>query len=122
MRRPLDRTLGQWIRELISEGKIYRFYKCEEWLRLKAHVLEEFHGECADCIEEGKYTPAYLVHHEREVRDYPDLALSEWYTDEQGESKRNLWPLCFNCHELRHGRCYKGKSNPRKGFTNEERW
>lgn len=111
MNVPTDRSLASWIKELIRENRLYRFYKSKEFRSIRAHVIEEFHGECADCLKRGVYSRAVLVHHDQEVRRRPDLALSEFYTDADGKVCRNLWPLCFNCHEIRHGRAYRGRDN-----------
>lgn len=127
MKRPLDKSLGQWIRELIEEGRIYRFYKSEEWLELRDQILFEAHYECEDCRAKGKYERAYMVHHDREVREYPELALSRTYRDENGKEHKQLWALCYKCHEIRHGRMFPG-SNGMKREPSEiekrvpERW
>lgn len=125
MKRPIDRSLAQWIRELIAENRLYRFYKCDEWMDLREMVLFENNYECEDCRARGRYQKAYMVHHEREVRDYPELALSRTYRDADGEHKQ-LWALCYECHEKRHGRMYKGKAVPRNISDIErqvpERW
>lgn len=120
MHVPYDRSLAAWIRELIRDGEIWRFYKTREFMDLRQKVLNEFHHECADCLEKGRYTRAVLVHHEKEVRDRPDLALSEWYVDGDGNRRRNLVPLCFNCHELRHNRAYHGKNRHKRDRKREE--
>lgn len=122
MRVPLDRSLTSWIRELEKEDKLYKFYKTQDWQMLRNEVLEEAHYECEKCRERGLYSRAKLVHHENEVRDRPDLALSKYYTDEEGNKKKNLLALCQNCHEEEHERAYIGQTNSPKGFTNEERW
>lgn len=120
MKRPTDISLGTWIRRLIKQGKLYRFYKCDEWIQLRQQVLEDNHFECEDCRGCGVYTRAYCVHHDREVRDYPDLALSRTYRDKDGEHK-NLYALCYECHERRHDRAWEGQSSKRKKTELEER-
>jgi 5-methylcytosine-specific restriction endonuclease McrA len=122
MQVPLDRSLASWIRELEKEDKLYKFYKTQDWQMLRNEVLEEAHYECEKCRERGLYSRAKLVHHKNEVRDRPDLALSKYYTDEEGTTKKNLLALCQNCHEEEHERAYIGQTNSPKGFTNEERW
>ena len=122
MRVPTGVRLEDWIRQLYREGRIYRFYKSDEWLRLRERVLREQHGECERCRDRGAYTPAKLVHHVNEVRDRPDLALSMWYTDGDGQRRRNLLALCHDCHEVEHGRAYRGRRAEEAPQLNEERW
>ena len=109
MRVPSDRSLASWIRELIAEGQIVRFYKCDEWRELRRQTLENEHFECEECRKRGKYRRAVLVHHVNEVRKRPELALSLWYKDTDGVIKKNLQALCFECHEKAHGRAYAGR-------------
>lgn len=120
MHIPKDTPLAKWIRALYSEGKIYIFYKSPEWIGLRNRILEKDHYECVDCREKGRYTRAKLVHHEREVRDYPELAMSEFFIDEEGQTQRQLVSLCMDCHERRHERAFKGQKS--KKWTNTERW
>lgn len=115
--------LARWIRELYKQGKIYKFYKTKEWVALRDRVLSDNHYECEDCLKRGIYTRAVLVHHDQEVRDRPDLALSYYYRDAAGELHKNLFSLCFTCHEVRHDRAWVGQSSkPREPQLNVERW
>lgn len=111
MHVPRDRSLASWIWELIAENKLYKFYKSPEFVRLRAEVLRDYHWECVRCRERGVYTRAKVVHHVHEVRDRPDLALTRWVREPDGSTTENLIPLCFNCHEIEHGRAYRGKDN-----------
>lgn len=119
MRVPQDRSLAAWIRELDAAGKLYKFYKTEEWLDLRDDILDENHWECALCKEQGKYSRAVTVHHVIEVKDRPELALARIYVDVDGTVHVQLLPLCFKCHNKVHGRF--GHAKPRK-FITEERW
>lgn len=117
-------SLAIWIRQLIHEDKLYKFYKTKDWLALRDEVMRENHYECAHCAEQGRYTRAVMVHHINEVKKRPDLALTKEYDDPiTGERKRNLIPLCFACHEEEHDR-FAGFKNERAAdrYTNEERW
>lgn len=82
--------------------------------------------ECQDCrrrlskaAEEGirltgddaKIRPACEVHHIKELRDYPNLALED----------DNLIGLCTQCHNLRHDRNPK-RFVRKKKLVSEERW
>lgn len=117
---PKDIPLADWIRRLYKEGTIYKFYKSPQWIRLRNQILEDDHYECVDCREKGRYTRAKLVHHENEVRDRPDLAMSKTYVDKEGQEQRNLVSLCMDCHERRHERAFKGQKS--KKYINTERW
>lgn len=110
----------QWIRELIAQGKEYKFYKTKQWLNLRQSILDKYHNECAECREKGKYSRARNVHHINELKHRPDLALNEYYIDSNtGEKKRNLIPLCIDCHNIAHERMCDIEH---KKQLNEERW
>lgn len=113
------RELSTWIRLLIAEDKLYKFYKSKEWRLLRRNILEKCHYECEECLKRGRVTRAREVHHVNEVKHRPDLALSEYYTDEKGEKKRNLKALCMECHNKEHGRFTGGEYRPQ---LNKERW
>lgn len=115
--------LAAWIRTLISEGKLYKFYKCPAWLELRDAVLRDNHYECQHCLKRGKYTRAVMVHHVNEVRKRPDLALTRSYKTKDGTEHINLVPLCFACHEAEHDRfaIVRVEQNKDK-FMNAERW
>lgn len=92
--------------ELERDGDCHRFYNRGPWRRLRLKVLRESHWECADCmaLTPARLTPATCVHHAHEVEDEPGWALTEWVPDGHGGVERNLWPLCHDCHDRRHGR------------------
>ena len=116
--------LAAWIRKLISEDKLYAFYKCHAWLALRSEVMHDDHYECQHCMKRGIYTRADMVHHVNEVRKRPDMALTKEYIDPiTKEKKRNLISLCNPCHEAEHDRFegYRSKHGKER-FTNEERW
>jgi 5-methylcytosine-specific restriction endonuclease McrA len=119
MHIPKDKRLEDWIRELYKNNEIVKFYKSIEWRELRAKILERSHNECQRCIEHGKYTRAITVHHINEVRNRPDLALSEYYIDCKGKRQRNLIALCHTCHDIEHQR-FKGQEQKKQ--LNEERW
>lgn len=111
MHVPRDRSLASWIYELMQDGKLYKFYKSPEFRQLRAEVLRDYHQECKHCRDRGVYTRAKVVHHVHEVRDRPDLALTRWVREPDGSITENLIPLCQDCHEIAHGRAYRGKDN-----------
>lgn len=118
-----NNDIAAHIRQLIADNKLYVFYKSREWIELRNEVLREHHYECAHCLQQGRYTRAYMVHHVNEVRKRPDMALTKTYVDSEGQEHKNLVPLCFACHEAEHDRFeLKRTAQGKEGFTNEERW
>ena len=117
---PTDRTLATYIRQLIAANKIELFYQSEDWTELRQEVLDECHNECQECLKKGNYTKAVCVHHVNEVKIRPDLALSKFYTDKDGNRQRQLVPLCNACHNIVHDKL--GNWQRKDKFTNEERW
>lgn len=109
--------LVKWIKELIRENKLYKFYKSKEWIRLRTEVLRENHNECIKCKEKGIISIATEVHHVQWVKKHPELALSKTYFY-RGKECKNLLPLCHACHDLEHERF----GNEKKQQFNEERW
>ena len=120
MHIPTDISLRSWILQLIADNRLILFYKSYEWMTLKDEVMEEHHHECQECLKRGRYTRADCVHHVNEVRIRPDLALSKFYTDSEGNKQKNLVPLCNTCHNIVHDKL--GKWQRKDKFTNEERW
>lgn len=119
MRVPDNTSLREWIMQLERDGKLYRFYKTEDWRRLRDQVMADHHSECERCAAQGRYTRADTVHHEFEVRKHPDMALTRYVGD--GDGRREvLHPLCNDCHNEVHGRKLSG-AKPRQPL-NEERW
>lgn len=120
MRIPTDISLATYIKQLEAAGELEQFYQTKEWKELRAEVLIDNHYECAECIKRGRYTRAVCVHHVNEVRNRPDLALSKYYTDQEGKQHKQLIPLCNTCHNEIHDKLGKWQ---RKGkFINVERW
>ena len=120
MRIPSDISLTQYIRQLQQNNKMWVFYKSKEWLELKQEVMQENHYECYECMKKARYTRADCVHHINEVLIRPDLALSKFYTDKDGNKKKNLVPLCNRCHNLVHDKL--GNWQKEKRYVNDERW
>lgn len=110
----------------LREHKDYKIYKDKTYRKLRDNVLKDFKYECQKCKEKGKITRATMVHHVRQVKMYPELAHQEFYIDEEGKKKRNLIPLCKQCHEEEHGRYGYRPNQIKKNQKNEpltkERW
>ena len=117
-----DRFL-QWIIQLIASGDVHPFYVTPEWRGLSADVLREDRHECQLCKARGKYRRAKMVHHVNHVKRRPDLALSWFFIDQDGQKKRNLISVCKNCHEtVCHPERLARKRRKPLSFSNEERW
>ena len=118
--------LVAYINRLIQEDKLYKFYKSREWRQLRQEVLDDEHNECVNCREKyGRITAAVTVHHVNHVKDRPDLALSRYYTDINGEQQPNLVALCGRCHnEVHPEKIHKAnnKKNKKKEKINDEKW
>lgn len=111
----------RWLKELIASGNVHPFYLSCEWKEKSADVLRIDRYECQIHKEKGRYRRAELVHHEKHVKKFPELALDIYYTDSDGQQRRNLRSVCKECHEyVCHPERLKKKSKP--FFTTEERW
>lgn len=100
--------------KLITSGQLMKFYKSREWKSLRLEALKRDKNECQMCKKAGKYHAAECVHHIKEVKLFPLLALTLW----------NLMSLCNKCHNKVHDRTgihFREQGKTPK-FTNEERW
>ncbi len=121
MRIPTDIPLATWIRQLIKADNVELFYFTDDWKELRQDVLDDFHNECQECLKKGVVTTYDLcVHHVNELRHRPELSLSRYYIDNEGQTQPNLVPLCKVCHNIVHKKLEKHRENNR--FSNEERW
>lgn len=113
--------LVDWINELMAEDKMYKFYKSRAWIELREQVMLEHHHECYKCRAKGKITKADMVHHVNHVTDRPDLALTQYTIDDEGNKVANLIPLCNACHNLEHPeKSFKARNKNKP--TTDERW
>lgn len=105
----------QRIKELIREDKLVKFYQCREWYGkdgIRNKALERDNYECQECKRQGKVGQAQNVHHIKEVKDFPSLALV----------LDNVESVCINCHNKTHKRLEKYIRKVKPKFVNEERW
>lgn len=109
--------LESWIKELMEQQKLWKFYKSKYWMQLKDEVLKEQKHECQECLKHGKITIADTVHHVQYVRKHPRLALDKYYVY-QGRQYKNLVAVCKECHNKLHPEKNFKKQEP----LNEERW
>jgi 5-methylcytosine-specific restriction enzyme A len=98
--------------QLIKEDNLMKFYKSRDWMKLRLEALLRDHYECQVCKSNGKYRKADCVHHMKEVKTHPALALT----------LSNLQSLCNTCHNDVHDRLSVWEMNKPKKFVNEERW
>ena len=121
--------LTQWIYKLIEIDRLDKFYKGKHFKNLKREVMREQHYECQYCKDKGKLTivredikRSGVVHHVKEVREFPHLALSKYYIDDKGQRQRQLVVCCNECHEQIHKRfCAREYKRPINALT-EEKW
>lgn len=106
---------------LVAEGGEHAFYCSTAWRRKRRQILRRDKYECQLCRARGRYRKAELVHHVNHLKDRPDLALSDTYTDGDGTEQRQLISVCRECHETV---CHpeRMRKNFREKFTTEERW
>ena len=105
--KPTDMTtegLTKWIQRLILTGQIHQFYISRPWRKVSGGVRREQNNECQMCKLSGRYSQADVVHHVKELRRYPHLALTE----------SNLMCLCSSCHWDVH--------HPHNKAVTDERW
>lgn len=109
----------------MTEKEIKRFYNSKEWKHKREEILKRDNFECQDCRRrlheaakkeiklsgsQSRIRRAADVHHIKELKDFPSLALDD----------DNLVSLCIPCHNERHGRA--PKSFKRKKPLTEEKW
>ncbi len=110
----------------MTDKEVKAFYNSSKWKQKRIDILTRDCWECQDCrkrLEEAarngtklrgrdsKIWRAEEVHHIKELKEHPDLALED----------DNLVSLCIQCHNIRHGR-NQYKFVKRKKRLTEERW
>lgn len=110
----------------MTEKEVKAVYNSREWKEKRTKILARDCWECQDCRErlreaadkeirlygkDAKIRRAVEVHHIKELREYPELALAD----------DNLISLCSECHNKRHGR-YPHKFRRKKRLVSEEKW
>ena len=94
--------------KLIKED-VSKFYNSTAWKRMREEILRRDNYECQLCREEGRVNAgedgkgkSLVVHHQKHLRDRPDLALEE----------SNLITVCESHHNKLH---------PEKAFKSKEK-
>ena len=104
----------------MTEKEIKHFYNSSDWKRKRVEILKRDNWECQDCVSRVKSNEnlrgyervinrANEVHHVKELREYPNLALED----------DNLISLCTVCHNKRHGRETYRFNAPKERLTKE---
>ncbi|WP_235856558.1 HNH endonuclease [Niallia taxi] len=81
-----------------------RFYKSAAWSKARRLALERDNYLCVHHLKQNRVVAADMVHHIKELKDYPDLGLS----------LDNLISLCNSCHEAEHPDRRSKKNNNQK--------
>ncbi|MCM1194132.1 MAG: hypothetical protein NC389_17130 [Acetatifactor muris] len=130
-REEMSEDFLKWLKQLIEDNELEKFYHCAEWLKVAARVKALDNNECQCCKRAGRVTTAehsasrggkpvqMSAHHRMEVKKYPELALSIWYEDADGKRRRNIEYVCETCHNRIH---HKFSRTGGHKFVNEERW
>lgn len=110
-------------------------YKTKTWSKLRERVLKYDKGICQRCAGNYKSDPtlpkrltkAVLVHHHFEAEKYP-LWKYRMFVTIDGKQVRNLYSLCYACHEEVHKDTHRNSDQKKRKwyrtneFTTEERW
>ena len=73
------------------------FYKSAAWKSCRAAYMQQVGGLCENCLAQGRYTPAEIVHHIVEIT--PENIADPEVTLSFG----NLRAVCRECHAVEHG-------------------
>ncbi|QPC47119.1 HNH endonuclease [Mangrovibacillus cuniculi] len=106
----------------VSDAMKRKFYDSKAWKNLREEIKQRDNYECQECKRNGyvstdtnNYSESakrkkiqLVVHHIKELEDYPELALE----------RDNLETVCVKCHNIIHGRDFEYKV-PK---WNDERW
>jgi len=113
------------IKKFIADGRTDIFYNSRSWRRKTKEIKAAQNNECQFCKARGRVGPADLVHHVKRLKQFPELAYAEYYTDEQGQRQRQLVAVCYKCHNIEHcgeDNTFKQKAKAKEHYTNGEQW
>lgn len=110
---------------VLSKQECRIFYNGMEWRNMNSYIKDRDNYECQECKRSGKVSLdiyeknkndrkkiKLVVHHIKELKDYPELALDE----------NNLETLCVDCHNKIHGRNFKTNFKYREPKWKDETW
>ncbi|MEG1550659.1 MAG: HNH endonuclease [Oscillospiraceae bacterium] len=107
-----NNDIEKWLLEISKSGK--SFYRTYTWVKFRKKVMTLKKYRCEDCWNGGilknevrKYKRATTLHHDKKLKEFPNLALTE----------SNMIALCSDCHKKRHPEVYQKQTNFYK-----ERW
>jgi 5-methylcytosine-specific restriction protein A len=88
-----------------------QFYNSKEWQRCREAYINSVHGLCERCMERGKYTVGYIVHH-KVLLTPQNISNAEITLNHE-----LLRYECLDCHNVEHGR---EKETVREGLYFDE--
>lgn len=94
---------------MVAANDLTRFYNSKEWKAVRAAAKKRDNNECQLCKAEGSHHVCEAVHHIKEVKEHPELALV----------LSNLVCVCKFHHNREHP---EKLQKQKKKFDNEERW
>ena len=110
---------------MLTEQECRAFYNDMKWRNMRSYIKEKNNYECQECKRKGKVSLdiyeknkndrkkiKLVVHHIKELKDYPELALDE----------DNLETLCVECHNKIHDRHFKSNFKQRELKWKDENW
>jgi 5-methylcytosine-specific restriction endonuclease McrA len=68
------------------------FYCSKKWRSKRQYILSRDGFLCQECKKYGRNTEAKIVHHIKEIDDFPELKLKN----------NNLVSVCASCHNKIH--------------------
>ena len=75
-----------------EDSKYRRVYHSQRWKDLRKQILQRDDYVCQNCLSNGEYTVADVVHHKIEVKEDITKAYEE----------SNLVSWCHECHNRHH--------------------
>lgn len=90
----MDDELLKLLKYWIEKDTMVKFYQSRAWRYIKQRAHERDNYECQMCRQRGLYHKVENVHHIKEVKDKPSMALL----------LSNTLCLCIPCHNAIHGK------------------
>lgn len=87
-----------------QQADIQKIYNTSIWKKLRQGYISQ-HPLCESCLLENKITPAYDVHHIREISNGRTILEMQ----DIAYDSNNLMSLCRECHRKIHSERHKEK-------------
>lgn len=87
-KREKQRQMNRFYDQFKRDRGAKRFYKSQEWDRVRQQVLVRDYGLCQNCLQHKRVTPADVVDHSKPLRLF-------WHLRSVFS---NLRSLCHKCH------------------------